>query len=84
MKDVTIIKAISNNTSNRYDYCKGSNVKSTFEFKSNQNVNDMEFFDTLDSNHASKHIRDSSEGHKVSAEKIATAEVNGFKLEDCK
>lgn len=44
----------------------------------------MEFFDTLDSHHASKHIRDLSEGHKVSAEKIATAEVNGFKLEDCK
>ena len=77
-----IIKEISNNSSNRDDYCKESNFESTFEFESDQDVNDTELFEPIDSRHASKHIRNLPEGYKASAEKIATAEANGFKLED--
>ena len=77
-----IIKAISNNSSNRDDYYKESNFESTFEFESDQNVNDTELFKSLDSHHASKHIRNLPEGYKASAEKIASAEENGFNLKE--
>ena len=43
-------------------------------------MNDTELFKSLDSHHASKHIRNLPEGYKASVEKIASVEANGFNL----
>lgn len=75
----TIIGAISNNSSNRDESYESHSCENTFDSNLAQTFNDTE---SLFSHHASKHIRNLPEGQKASAEKIATAEANGFKLED--
>lgn len=75
----TLIGAIFNNSSNRDESYESNSCENTYDSNLDQTFNDTE---SLFSHHASKHIRNLPEGQNASAEKIATAEANGFKLED--
>ena len=73
-----LVKNNSNQEANTYISDSGY----TSSYQSEYEVVEEEVVEKAGSHHASKHIRNLSEGQNASAEKIATAEANGFKLED--
>lgn len=73
-----LVKNNSNKEANTYISDSGY----TSSYQSEYEVVEEEVVEKAGSHHASKHIRNLAEGQNASAEKIASAEANGFNLKE--